>query len=303
MSSARARCLAPWRCLWQRCALGTVVVAVLVSSQPCDLAVSRAWAGEGEPTPLGEGVSGEGWLGVGLRVIGLPEAQSLGWERPLVGVEMVFAGSPAALAGVERGDVLLHYDGVALTRMADLVAAVRATAPGSTARLSYWRAGEVVEVTLMVGLRPEGTAMLRSHFIGQVAPEFTVFDVRSGEGIVLSELRGQVVVVDFFATWCGPCLLALPGLDAMAQRFADRGVVVLSVSDESVEELRDFATASRLSYALCHDGGAETKRRYMVTALPTVFLVDPQGQVAEVWIGQGAEAALEAQIEVLLQAK
>lgn len=112
--------------------------------------------------------------------------------------------------------------------------------------------------------------------VGQPAPELAFHDLETGTPHKLSELQGQVVLVNFWATWCPPCRKEMPDLDQLQARYADRGLVVLTVSNEERELLQTFAAKypPRTRSAYSTDLGW-----YDVPGRPLTFVVDRNGTV------------------------
>jgi peroxiredoxin/tetratricopeptide (TPR) repeat protein len=127
--------------------------------------------------------------------------------------------------------------------------------------------------------------------MGKRAPEFRVAGL-DGTPIELDALRGTVVVVDFWATWCGPCRKAMPELSALHDDIGARGGMVVGVSDESAGKVAAFLSRSPVSYPIGVDRDGSTKARYEVAALPTAFVIGADGVVIDVVVGGGG-ASLE----------
>jgi thiol-disulfide isomerase/thioredoxin len=100
-----------------------------------------------------------------------------------------------------------------------------------------------------------------------------------GQSISLASLRGKVVVIDFWATWCGPCRRKLPELVEFSAKFAGKPVVLLGISaDHKVEELRDFLKKTPLPFPIIFDGSnGPIASQYGVEAYPTLYVVDQEG--------------------------
>jgi thiol-disulfide isomerase/thioredoxin len=130
---------------------------------------------------------------------------------------------------------------------------------------------------------------------GVLAPDFAVQDL-AGEEVRLSDFRGKTVILDFWATWCGPCKAAMPHLQELAAAYKDQGLVVLSVATE--DERADFEKFVKTNQRQgkfpdirwAHDQaerGAEriSKALYDVNAIPAQFIIDPAGEVVDVVVG------------------
>jgi len=138
--------------------------------------------------------------------------------------------------------------------------------------------------------------------LGHDAPDFTLPIVANSETlgmgnatVTLSELRGKAVLLDFWATWCGPCRAQIPIVDQVARRWQGRGVVVLGVSTDATDEenLRQFAIARGLIYPILQDAVGLASRSYEVENLPTLVVVSPAGKVVAVRTGVTEDAELE----------
>ena len=115
---------------------------------------------------------------------------------------------------------------------------------------------------------------------GEPAPEVKLRDQR-GKAFTLADLKGQVVVVDFWASWCGPCRKSMPELDKLQTRFAGQGVRVVGISlDEDVSALGTFLEQVPVAFTILHDPTGRTGEAFSVVAMPTTFLIDREGRIA-----------------------
>ncbi|WP_428264246.1 redoxin domain-containing protein [Haliangium sp.] len=117
--------------------------------------------------------------------------------------------------------------------------------------------------------------------------------------ITLAELRGEVVLLDFWATWCSPCIDAMPGLEALHQRYRDHGLRVVSINMDDPAQARRVSRSLGLSLPLYADDGV-TSHRYKVTTIPHMVLIDRDGMIRSVRRGAGGEHALEENLRALL---
>lgn len=126
--------------------------------------------------------------------------------------------------------------------------------------------------------------------VGALAPDFTLQTV-SGDSLSLSDLRGQVVLINFWATWCGPCRLEMPAIQA---RYNDGGFAVLAVNfDESAPQVQTFVDEFEITFPALLDPGGNVQELYRVRGYPTTFFVDADGVIRVVHIGGMSEEQLD----------
>ncbi len=137
----------------------------------------------------------------------------------------------------------------------------------------------VVLAVLMLGEgSPIWAASFQTHEPAP-APSLLVRDIAHTER-TLSNYRGQVVLVNFWATWCPPCRAEMPSMERLRQKMAGRPLVILGVnSGESPDEVNDFLTGMKIEFPILLDLDSANARRWKVFALPTSFLVDAEGRV------------------------
>jgi len=118
-----------------------------------------------------------------------------------------------------------------------------------------------------------------------------------GNPVRVSDYRGKVVVVNFWAIWCPPCRVEMPDLDAVYRQYRDRGVVILAVNvSESSADIQAFAQKLGLSLLMLRPSVT-----YRIEALPTTFFIDRQGQVRRRQVGAMSKSFMVQQVEALLQ--
>lgn len=137
--------------------------------------------------------------------------------------------------------------------------------------------------------------------VGTIAPSFEVQSLDEGV-IELDSFRGQVVLVDFWATWCPPCVSAMPSLNRLHQDLHSRGLTVLGVNQEPGAEarVRAFARGRDLTFPIGVDSGVISDE-YAVYTLPTSVLIDREGKVRGYYRGLVSESRLRATVEQLLE--
>ena len=114
---------------------------------------------------------------------------------------------------------------------------------------------------------------------GKTAPDFTL-KARSGENIKLSELRGQVVMVNFWASWCGPCRKEMPKLDKLQDEYADYGFTILGVNlDEDRAKAEKLLAHVPVDFTILWDPESRVGELYNVDAMPSTVLIDRDGKL------------------------
>ena len=121
------------------------------------------------------------------------------------------------------------------------------------------------------------------------------------EQVSLADYHGKVVLVNFWATWCGPCVVETPALVRMYNKYKNQGFAVIGVALQSEEDgVREFADRYRIPYAVGRDTEQAIGMRYQVFALPTSFLFAPDGTIKRAFTGFIAEEDLEAELKNML---
>ena len=135
---------------------------------------------------------------------------------------------------------------------------------------------------------------------GAYAPDFSAPKL-DGSRLQLSEFRGKVVLVDFWATWCPPCIASLPGLNRLHEMYHDDGFMVLGVNQEPGQEaaVQAFLRKNGHSFPVVSDRG-QVAASYAVYSLPTSFLVDRNGVIRGTFRGMASERRLRRLIEDVL---
>jgi thiol-disulfide isomerase/thioredoxin len=136
---------------------------------------------------------------------------------------------------------------------------------------------------------------------GFVAPDFTL-EMLDGPETTLSDLRGQVVLINFWATWCPPCRAEMPAIQEVYNRYRDQGFVVLAVDlGESDARVRGFVEEMELTFSILMDRNEDVSQLYRVRSIPTTYFVDREGVIQDIVIGGPMPRALiESQVTALL---
>lgn len=265
--------------------------AAAAPAQPEKPAQRAAEETDGERREAPES-DGPAWLGVELATRDSGEAGVL--------VRGVLRGSPAESAGVLAGDVIVSVDGENVLSPGDVQHAIRSRPSSARVSLGLLRGGAPRILAVQLERMPTEDEVMRKSFVGAAAPDFG--QLKTVQGSITPELpalRGRVVVIEFWATWCNVCRFMIPVLNDWHDRYGAQGVTVLGVTTEPVTLASQGAFEYGMSYAVASDESGDMTRAYRALALPTLFVIDRQGKVRDVMVGYSTERL--TQMESLVQ--
>ena len=107
---------------------------------------------------------------------------------------------------------------------------------------------------------------------------FTLTDLQ-GQSWTLRDLGGKVVLVNFWATWCPPCLKEMPDLERLYEQFKDQGFVILGISDEDVNKVKPFIAKRNVTYPVLSDPGRKVNELFQINGIPKSFVYDRSGRL------------------------
>lgn len=229
------------------------------------------------------------------------------------------AYDPARVAGMGE-----EFDQIAAARRAELAAAYASLRPALAAppRLDpateRRRDRETIGVLLLFAVIALSLPLLRNvavpertvavtgaaaaNLAAQPAPDFTL-EALDGSQVRLADLKGQVVLVNIWATWCPPCVREIPRLERTYQRYRDQGFVLLGMNTTYQDDRAKVATFVRdqgISYPILFDMDGTVGRAYASSLMPSSFLIDRAGKIVLVRVGEVDEAQLQEQVAALL---
>jgi len=134
-----------------------------------------------------------------------------------------------------------------------------------------------------------GSPGAESPMVGKPAPDFTL-DLLDGKKFHLAENQGQVVILDFWATWCGPCIQAMPQVERVAKEFGDRGVKLVAVNlQEAPKDIKAMLERHKLEMTVALDRDGVVADKYAATAIPQTVIIDKAGTVSRLFVGGGPD--------------
>lgn len=152
---------------------------------------------------------------------------------------------------------------------------------------------KIVLLTIVVVL----SFLVRCVIAQEVAPDFTLTDI-DGVDFSLSDHRGKVVLLDFFATWCGPCVAKIVHLQSLYEEFGEDFVIIsisVSPSSDSVEKLRGFRQEHKIDWTIARDT-IGMNDAYDVQYIPTLVIIDQEGYIRHRHVGLTDESVLQEEI-------
>jgi thiol-disulfide isomerase/thioredoxin len=233
-----------------------------------------------------------------------PSLDGVAQKRVWVGIRLakkptitqVVSGSPAEHAGLKVGDEVVSVAGQTVATGDEVALRTRALALGKKADIVIRRDGRELTIAVAPEPRPDRTV---DSLRDKTAPALALDRVAGSAGVDLAALRGRVVVLEFWATWCGPCKVTAPRLDELQKRHASDGVDVIGVSTEDADVIRDYLRDHPAGYTIARDRDETTWKNYLVEGIPCLFVIDKAGVIRYASVGVGDLSDVDALIAKL----
>jgi thiol-disulfide isomerase/thioredoxin len=216
-----------------------------------------------------------------------------------VPVTAVMRGSPADGTGIRVGDAVVEIAGRKVQGLRDVRRVVRSHRIGETVPVVVLRDGASQTLKFTLDGMPDSETLVRRHLVGRPAPDFAFQYVGDGKKTSLSSLKGKPTVIDFWATWCGPCHRLQDDLAAVKKKYGDK-INIVGVSSESASTIRAFLARKPAHYAMASDVEGKGHASYAVSSFPMVVILDADQRVASVAFGASAAPVIDRKLANLL---
>lgn len=255
------------------------------------------------------------------------EVLGIGPDATRHDLDAAYAAKQAAYAADRHAALPKDFQQLAAQRRAEFTAAYHSlrsmlAAPPRLAPAAERRRDRETVVALLVLLLlaaavpvlrgiavPERTVQVTgaeaAALTADVAPDFTL-QTLSGQTVSLADFKGKVVLINFWATWCPPCVREIPRLVRISEKYEDQGLVVLGVNttfQDDPTKIAQFVRDQDISYRVLLDSEGDASQKYPARLMPTTYLIDHTGKVVHTKVGEVDEVTLDEQIQRLIRAK
>ncbi len=231
--------------------------------------------------------SPKAWLGISFEDVSLESIPPVYQFKGKVGsiqIRQVFKGTSASQAGLKEGDFLFSINGALIDGRKVLLDSMANRKIGDVVELQVGRDNKVLSQKMALSPRPEDMRSLTQMLVASEAPSLEG-SFYQGTIKSLKEIQGKPVILDFWATWCGPCRMTMPKLKSLHEKYADKGLRIIGISSENLEELKSFQSNEKAPYALFNDVSGLTQRKYQAFAYPTLVFIDKKGIIQRIQSG------------------
>ena len=210
-------------------------------------------------------------------------------------VKGVHPGSGCFTAGVVAAKKIPGSSGKPLAEMSQITSVISKCKTGSTVNIEVFRDGKKIPLKVKLTDRPDDISSLTGSAIGSKMAELGKNFYQNGDK---RKAKPKATLLDFWATWCGPCRQTLPILESIYSKLGNQGLEIIGIADEDLGTLNAFYERQHRSpYPLYRDATKELWHRYGIRSVPTLMLLDSEGYIKGVWSGVPNQKALEQLVQ------
>lgn len=211
----------------------------------------------------------------------------------------VHPSSGVFLAGIVAGDMIVGVEGKPLTEVKQIQSVVANGYAGKKIKIDIVRGGKIKTLAVELTERPDDITSLTGSAIGSKIVAFGKNFYKNGEK---RKEHPKAILLDFWATWCGPCRKTLGVLANVYNKYQAQGLEIIGISNENLSELNAFYESQHASpYPLYRDATQEMWLRYGIRSVPTLMLLDKDGYIKRVWSGAPSEYMVEELVKEQLK--
>ncbi len=215
-----------------------------------------------------------------------------------VGVNEAIAGTPAEKAGIKKGDIVKKIDTIQMKSPEQLINYVQSKGVGNDVKVELERDKKLITLTLKLEARPDELELVKKKLLGKNIPDFKLATINGKPPISKKEIENTVTIVEFWATWCGPCVASHKKLSQFAEE--NPNIKILAISHENMELIKAYAKKTNPKFTILQESDTTLAGFFMVSAIPMTAVLDRNGVVRFVTIGGGSylDEALNIAVEL-----
>lgn len=200
-------------------------------------------------------------------------------------VNRAIPGTPAEKAGLKPGDMIRKLDSSAVKDRKQLIDYVQSKGVGNEVTLEIEREKKILKLTLKLEAKPGELEVVQRQLIGKTLPEFQLENPAAKSAFTNKDIENKVTVIEFWATWCGPCRTSHKRLSEFVGE--NSSVKVIAVSNEESDLITDYMKKNTHKFTTLRDASGEFMKFFMVYAVPMTVIADRQGVIQFVSFGSG----------------
>ncbi len=233
------------------------------------------------------------WILFSFSVIGQSIEQVKPWlgisiESKPNGVSIIQAiqGTPAEKAGLKTGDLIKKVDSVSVKEPKELIGYIQSKGVGYEVLVEFEREKKPMKLSIKLEARPDEFAVVKKQLTGKPMPDFTLEGMNEKKTFTNKDIANKVTIVEFWATWCGPCRASHARLSEFAEK--NPSIQVLAVSNEDTELIQKYIKSTKHKFTTVRDASGDLHKTFLVSAIPMTALIDKKGRIHSLSLGGGS---------------